>query len=156
MRSRANRMRHTMVRVFVLGLLMLGIVAMHHLGGPASSDSAEASTSTVAAANHSLAHAGHAAGQHSAPTHQVDIEGSDAAGASHSGADHDASHHLLHLCLAVLTAAVLAVGLWLLVARVRMWSIPRPGTLIRQGIPRPPPRRRHGFVLLLSLCVIRV
>ncbi|TDD69934.1 hypothetical protein E1262_11225 [Jiangella aurantiaca] len=127
-----------------VAVLVLGIVVMHHVarpehdgsGGPGSSAMVDSPTAAV----------GHA-------------EGADVSAASDSGvADGDApsaGHGLLHLCLAVLTAAAVLVVGWLLLAR-RPW-LPMSSFVAFRARPKPSraPPRPHGSALLMSLCVIR-
>jgi hypothetical protein len=145
-------MRRLLPRVILVGLLMLGIVAMHHIAGTGYPEQPAAATSVVGVSVSS-----------GAPTSTVTPDGGHAGAAEqHAGhaAGGDASsghsgHHLLHLCLAILTAAVLALGLRLL--RLRALAVFSPGLGYRVQATAPPrPPRPHGFPLLLSLSVIRV
>lgn len=84
--------------------------------------------------------------------------GADAAGSQAADTENDApsaGHELLHLCLAVMTAAVVVLVGWLLLARrpwLRMSAVAAFGAL---PMPSRAPPRRHGSALLTSLCVMR-
>ncbi|RIQ23211.1 hypothetical protein DY240_12825 [Jiangella rhizosphaerae] len=119
-----------MSRLLVLAALLLGIVLMHHVAGAGHAD------------GHSPAHepaaAAHAEGHDGEPS------------PSPSG------HELVHLCLAVLTAAVLVLA-----GRVLLRRLPPLARRARDAVVtwparrvRPPPRL-YGSALLTSLCVLR-
>lgn len=129
-------LRQLALRLLLVAVLALGLVAMHHLAG-AGAGRAEAQVTAMDDA----APAGHVA-----PAGHDD-------GAT-SGGD-DAAHGLFHLCLAVLTAAVLLLAGWLLLGPRRWTSLQPPGALLTPPAPARPPPRRHGSALLVSLCVMR-
>ena len=126
-----------MVRALALAALIVGLVMMHHVAGAATDAAhgvAGAGTGSVDATH------GHHALDHPAGP------GSDAAHDSSGG-------HLLHLCLAVLTAAVMVLAVW-------SWRRLRPerGEFRWSGAHRrrhPRPVGRYGIGLLISLCVMR-
>lgn len=143
--------RTVVLRALALAALIVGLVMMHHVAGAATVHAA-AHSSTRGTLHHddgtgatSVAGSVGAAHGHHASDHPAD-DGAEAA--------HDASGgHLLHLCLAVLTAAVMVLAVW-------SWRRLRP--LRRDtrwsGVRRlrpPRPVGRHGFDLLISLCVMR-
>jgi hypothetical protein len=122
-------------QVILLFALALCVVAMHHVG---MSDSASA------------------APMNSTPTAQLETGPAAAPGDEHPDMPSDA-HGLLHLCLAVLSAAGAA-----LLALLALWSISRSAALSAAPIgppgstrPERPPDRR-GRTVLTSLCVLRV
>lgn len=126
-----------MLRLLLLVVITLGVFTMQHVAGPDASCCPPATAAETGTVLYGDAH--HA---------------SSATADEHSS--HSSGHHLLHLCLAMLGAAALVLGFWLL-ARSRLSTALR---WIRQQVtlitaPLRPPRRRHGFTLLLSLCVIR-
>lgn len=118
----------TVSRLLVLGALLLGIVLMHHVAGAGHAD------------GHSPAHEAtstvHATGHESEPS--------------------PSAHGLVHLCLAVLTAAALVLAGRLLVSRLP--HVVRRARDLVVTVPtlgaRPPPRA-HGAALLTSLGVSR-
>ncbi|WP_205629226.1 DUF6153 family protein [Jiangella muralis] len=94
----------------------------------------------------------HVAGAGQADGHEVAA----AAHAEHEGEPSPSGHGLAHLCLAVLTAAVLVLA-----GRVRPARLPDVARRARDAVvagwthwTRPPPRP-HGAALLTSLCVLR-
>jgi hypothetical protein len=128
-------------------VLVLGILVMHHIARP-SHDAPAAHDSSVVqlqAADHGTnadmvgvadtrpGFAGTAVGDDAPPT----------------------GHDLLHLCLAVMTTAVVLLVGWLLLSR-RVWTMISPVLVFRAGpvLARPPPRPR-GSVLLVFLCMMR-
>ncbi|WP_051425481.1 DUF6153 family protein [Jiangella gansuensis] len=129
-------------RLLVVVVLVLGIVMMHHVAQsgrhelPVVADQA----------------AGHAAAMSPTGTH-ADPAGS---GPGSSLDDTTLEHGLLHLCLAVVTAAALLVIGRLL----RGWRwLPAVGSTLTPAVlpvrRRPAPPRPYGTVLLTSLCVLR-
>ncbi|SED81763.1 DUF6153 family protein [Jiangella alba] len=141
MRTGRRTLRQLALRLLLVAVLAVGLVAMHHLAG-AGDGRAQAQVTAMDAA----APAGHAApaGQAAPNDH----------GAT-SGDDDGAGHGLFHLCLAVLTAAVLLLAGWLLLGPRRWTSLLPLGALLRAPAPARPPPRRHGSALLVSLCVMR-
>lgn len=131
--------------------ILLGLVAMHALVAPAA-------PSPPADPGHTVGgHAAHRSDDHGA--HRSDrpatappvAVGHDQPPAGHG--DHDAAH-LLHLCLAVLAAAGLAlVSAWLFLGRPALPGSAAPARHRGRGIPaaRPPPLPRR----LAQLCVLR-
>ncbi len=124
----------TLARWMMLVALALGVLAMHHVS---QADDARAGFGQSAMA----------------PV-------TDGAPGAHPDVDHDkptpAGHNdLLHLCLAVVCAAVgLAIALWLIRTR-REWFSPLAwSNTIRAAIRAPPPR--WGRDILHSVCVLRV
>lgn len=133
------------LRLTAVVVLVLGIVVMHHTARADHEASAAHRSSAVTTAEHDVVP--QRSGVIAAP-----------AGADRTGMRDDApstAHDLLHLCLAVLTAAlVLVAGLLLLIRhgmpmllRLRYAVFGRPRT-------RAPPRP-HGVSLLMFVCVIR-
>ena len=143
------------LRALALAALIVGLVMMHHVAGAATvhaSVHAAAHSTTHDAVHHddgssagSVAGAVGTAHGHHAPDQPAD----DAADAAHGSS----GGHLLHLCLAVLTAVVMVLAGW-------SWRRLRPQ---RRDARWPGARRRrpvgpigrHGFDLLISLCVMR-
>lgn len=126
----------TVSRLLVLAALLLGIVLMHHVAGAGHADGHSPAHETAAAS-----HAGAAAG---------------AEGHESKPSPSSSGHGLAHLCLAVLTVAVLA-----LVGRVLLGRLPVLArrardvvVTVRTRLVRPPPRP-YGSALLTSLCVSR-
>lgn len=135
-----------MVRVVAMAALVLGIVVMHHVVRPDHEMSAAHQSSAMATAERVVEHG-------------MSLDTAPAVGGSSGSAMGDevpsTSHGLLHLCLAVLTAAVLVLAGWLLLAR-RPWTSTSPFVAFRvRPIPARPPPRPHGSALLTSLCVMR-
>ncbi|TDE12618.1 hypothetical protein [Jiangella asiatica] len=130
-------------RLLVVAALVLGIVMMHH-----------------------VARSGHEAVQGaertSSPSSMVVTAGHDEAGSpgasstDHGEPDHSSSAHgLLHLCVAVLTAAVLLVlGRLAHAGRLLPAFLSATAAVVRRVF-RPPPPRPAGWELLTSLCVMR-
>jgi hypothetical protein len=122
-------------QVILLFALALCVVAMHHVG---------------------MAESACASPTHSMPTAQLETGPAATPDDGHPDLPSDA-HGLLHLCLAVLSAAGAA-----LLALLALWSISRSAapSAAPAGPPAParperPPDRR-GRAVLTSLCVLRV
>lgn len=136
------------MRVVAGAVLVLGMVAMHHIAQPEHDASATHQSPVVTTYEP-------VAVEHGATLDVVPADD----GGDRSAMDEDAptaAHGLLHLCLAVLTAAaVLMVAGWLL-GPWRTWPAERRSWLVKvwRQPPRPPPRP-HGSALLVSLCVMR-
>ncbi|MEV6908782.1 DUF6153 family protein [Amycolatopsis sp. NPDC051071] len=135
------------LRWLLLCVVALGLVGMHHV---------------TAEASHGAVHktAGHETAKHETATHDMaavamaDPCCTDTP-AHDDGSEHN-EHNGLHLCLAVLAAAVLLFVAWLLVRRGRTmatWKSP-PGNGSAWG--RDPPRWRPVPERLSFLCVSRV
>ncbi|SEP50415.1 DUF6153 family protein [Amycolatopsis saalfeldensis] len=123
-----------LARWMLLGAVMLGVVAMHHVAAPDGADMpmAGVSMTAVSVAGVSM-------------THGVEA-------AAPAGMD-GAMHSMLHLCLAVLLAVA-----GLLLAVLLMWRAGRPTIARRPGTAgdaRPPPWR-SGRDLLTASCVLRI
>lgn len=133
------------IRVWAVAVLALGIVVMHHVAQP-SHDSPvghEASITQAGPGGHEMGSASAPVEPHGAP---MDADSDEAPAGGHG---------LLHLCLAVLTAAAAALMGWLLVVR-RVWSMMPPvPALWSRLVPASPPPRPYGATLLRSLCVMR-
>nr|WP_246220942.1 DUF6153 family protein [Phytoactinopolyspora mesophila] len=139
--------------MLLIGALSLGVVAMHQLAGPApSSHSAAAMVGQHAPSLHDETR--HGAAHDEPAAHST---GTTAASSSSNSAGHSSDHdHLLHLCLAILSAIIMALGTWLL---TNPWLRAATSRFTRRAgwntaLLRPP-RRPHGFALLLSLGVMR-
>jgi hypothetical protein len=135
------------IRVWAVAVLVLGILVMHHMARP-SNDAPTAHESSAV----QLQAAGHGTNADMAVVAKTRLGGEGtAAGDEVPPIDHD----LLHLCLAVITAAVALLVGWLLLTR-RVWTMISPVLVFRARpvLARPPPRPR-GSVLLVSLCVMR-
>lgn len=126
------------LRVWAVAVLVLGIVVMHHVAQP-SHDTAvdEMSVTQTQAADHGM-------------------DPPDGSGAAAAEDDPSSSvHDMLHLCLAVMTAAAVLLAGWVLLVRCR-WTEPSLFVAFRaQPMPARPPPRPHGPELLMSLCVMR-
>ncbi|MBC3193170.1 hypothetical protein H7X46_19095 [Pseudonocardia sp. C8] len=143
--------RHGLRLVLLVLPVLLGLIGMHALIAPAA-------PSPPADPGHTAAgHAVHRSTDHGAhrPDRPVTASpvttGHEQPPAGHG--DHDAAH-LLHLCLAVLAAAGLAlVSAWLFLGRLALPSSAAPARHRGRGIPaaRPPPVPRR----LAQLCVLR-
>ncbi|WP_116948486.1 DUF6153 family protein [Jiangella endophytica] len=132
MRTARRAPRQLAPRLLLVVVLALGMVAMHHLAGAGSDEPAP--QGMVAAMDDDRAPAGHGA----------------------KAADDDgAGHGLFHLCLAVLSAAVLLLAGWLLLGPRRWTALAPPGASLAPPAPARPPPRPHGAALLVSLCVMR-
>lgn len=134
-----------MLRPLLLVVLAFGVVTMHHVVDPDVSCCPSMTSTDVDTAGR----AAHDASPMSMST-------PDAPTAADEHSSNSTGQHLLHLCLAVLGAAAFAAGVWLLLGRrlptaVRWFQTRVPA----RTAPLRPPRRRHGFTLLLSLCVMR-
>ncbi|PZF83906.1 DUF6153 family protein [Jiangella anatolica] len=140
------RIRRHAIRLLAVAALVLGIVLMHHVARSgheaAASEQPSAGMSTSMSMSMSMS---------MSPQADPGCDCPPGAG------DHDqpSGHGLLHLCLAVLTAAAAALAGWLLLATRPIAVLPRewrPGAWRRaeRGPPRP-----HGSALLVSLCVMR-
>ncbi|GAB3733285.1 hypothetical protein GCM10027598_57770 [Amycolatopsis oliviviridis] len=116
------------LRWLLLCVVALGLVGMHHV----------------------IAESGHGAGHETAAVAMADPCCADTT--SHD----DGGHTGLHLCLAVLAAAVLLIVTWLLVRKGRTTGTgkARSGTGSASG--RDPPRWRPVPERLSFLCVLRV
>jgi hypothetical protein len=177
-RIRLHRLRETIPRAVVSGLIIFGIVAMHHLPGPGSTGPDHAGAGIAAVHDTHHAHDGPAglgaswaivtshvpvtpdSTAHSTAGFVGSPTGGEASAVAEPGGTnnlgHGTDHHLLHLCLAVLTAMVLALGFWLLAVRLDPLRLAPILRRIQLPALRRQPPRRHGFSLLLSVCVIRV
>lgn len=127
-------------RLLTIAVLLFGVVAMHHLAGPHHARGADQSAPVVAEAEPG----GHESG----------IHGAVADGVGSSDASEDA-HGLLHLCLAVLTAAVSLLAAWMLLARDGALVAPPRAPVLLSRLPARSPPRLYGSSLLLFLCVMR-
>jgi hypothetical protein len=132
--GRLWRWRRMAPRALLISLLMFGTVVMHHVSGVTSEP--VGLDHVAAPADPGASHA------HAAPT--------DADPA------HSPAHQLAHLCLAVLSGAVLALALWVLHFPLLVPALARHAGQLWRCAAFHPPRRSHGFTLLLSLGVIRV
>lgn len=140
------------VRALAVAALVLGLVAMHHL--VRSDDDGSAIHQSHSAATTVAMERPGAAAHGPVPA----TAGHDASGRSGTGDDAPpaAVHDLVHLCLAVLTTA-------LLIPAVRLLSARRPSPTRRRNsapttdgrAPKRPPPRPAGSTLLVSLCVLR-
>jgi hypothetical protein len=141
-RSTAHGPVAFLARLLLLGPVVLGVVAMHHVAAP------DGAMAGVPMADVSMVDAVEAAavGTHAA------VEGAAVETVAPAGMD-GAMHSMLHLCLAVLLAMA---GLLLVVMLVWRAGRPmiagRPGTA---GAARPPPWRT-GRELLTVSCVLRI
>ncbi len=140
------RVRWSAWRWVVLVALALGVVLMHH--APIAHGAHSSAAHTVSAAHH--AHAAVSVAPEPACGCEADHAASAVPGDSTPG-----SHSLLHLCLAIMTAAATAVaGLWLSrMLRPCALSLTRPPSRQMREQLRPPipvPRR------LAVLCVLRL
>lgn len=139
--------RTVVLRALALAALIVGLVMMHHVAGAATVHAAAHPPTQVVVHHDDGTGAGSVAGSVGA-THGHHTP-DDVAEAAHG----TAGGRLLHLCLAVLTAAVMVLAVWSWrrlrpLRRDARWSDAR----------RRRPRRpvgRHGFDLLISLCVMR-
>jgi hypothetical protein len=158
-------------RALVVCALVAGVAAMHHVGTATPDVATAPPTAVAAAAVHSLVDAGGlstgAVTDHHAGAEPARATGPAAAAPAATTAGHPADHaathgptgaghDLLHLCLAVVVSAALALLGWLLVRHgvlrwvVRRWSGALPGRALLR-----PPRAVLGRSLLLSVCVMR-
>jgi len=122
-------------QVILLFALALCVVAMHHVG---------------------MSHSASASPMHSVPAMQLETGPAAAPAGEHPDMPSDA-HGLLHLCLAVLSAAGAA-----LLVLLALWSVSRSVALSATSAGPPGPARperppdRRGRTVLTSLCVLRV
>ncbi|MDT8916120.1 hypothetical protein [Amycolatopsis sp. PS_44_ISF1] len=139
-----------LARWLLLGAVLLGVVAMHHVPAPGCGMTGASASLTPAAG---MAPPARAAGT-AAPDPRGDTAAPDPRGDTAAPAGMDgASHSMLHLCLAVL---LIAAALLLRAARTRR---SRPATATagpgKTGEARPPPGR-GGRELLAVSCVLRI
>ncbi|OSY34624.1 MULTISPECIES: DUF6153 family protein [Pseudonocardia] len=143
--------RYGLQLVLLVLPVLLGLVGMHALVVPAAAPAPDT--------GHQVAVAASVAG----PTdHRADAASAPPSAPVAAAADHDpmpADHgehdaHLLHLCLAVLAAAGLALlAAWLFLGRLTLPVSVTPARQLAHGMPaqRPPPVPRR----LAQLCVMR-
>ncbi|MFC4605687.1 DUF6153 family protein [Rhodococcus kronopolitis] len=125
---------------FLLGALVLGLLAMHH----------------VLAATPAAQSIPHAAAPHSASTPTASAHAVDAAQNPDTPAGHGDSHHVLNPCVAVLAAApLLALALLSFGVPTNLIRIPRRRTHPTRSSGRGPPFLPTS-ARLASLCVLRV
>lgn len=143
--------RHGLQLVLLVLPVLLGLVGMHALVAPAAAHATDTGHQ-VAVATSVVGHTDLRADAASAPP-AAPVSAAAAHGpmpADHG--EHDA--HLLHLCLAVLAAAGLAlVAAWLFLGRLMLPVSVTPARQLAHGMPaqRPPPVPRR----LAQLCVMR-
>lgn len=143
------------MRTLPVFALVAGIAVMHQAGAAAADVPAlPGAPGTTEAAPHAAAEAAGLDSHGSAHGHSAGPAGYSAAHQDAAGGG--AAHDVLHLCLAVVLSAALALLGWLLVRHGVLWLIPR---LWAAASRRPPvgrpPRAVPGSVLLISLCVMR-
>ncbi|MGW5723350.1 DUF6153 family protein [Amycolatopsis sp. NPDC003865] len=122
-------------QVILLCALALCVVAMHHVSMAGNRQGASV--------------------MHATPTAQVvsvEVVGTDT-GEHHPGMP-DGAHGLLHLCLAVISAAVALLLALVALRQSRPAAITAPASPRGSPIPGRPPDRR-GRLILTSLCVLR-
>jgi hypothetical protein len=151
-------------RLFVVSALTAGVAVMHHVGTASPDADTAPPTAVVTAASHILADSGGGSTSAAAdgPAHSRSTGPAAAAAApvpAGHAADHGTAgwaHDLLHLCLAVVVSAALALLGRLLVQRgALLWIVARwTGVPCRPSMVRPP-QVRPGRALLLSVCVMR-
>lgn len=132
-------------RVMAVAVLVLGLVVMHHVARAGTDGASSHESPTMAAdANETIEHAMGA-----------NVVAGDLAADTEHGDASSAGHDLLHLCLAVVSAAAVLVVGWLLLVR-RPW-LPTSSFVAFRARPKPSraPPRPHGSALLMSLCVMR-
>ncbi|PZF86070.1 hypothetical protein C1I92_02495 [Jiangella anatolica] len=135
-------------RVAAVAVLVFGIVVMHHIAQSGHDGSAAPEAPTLASG------VGEAAG-HAMSASGPQLSDDAAAGTAAGDGAMSAGHVMLHLCLAVLTAAAVVLVGWLLLT-LRPWAVASPLVLFRvRPLPARPPPRPHGSALLMSLCVMR-
>jgi hypothetical protein len=135
--------------VFIVLALLVGVVAMHALVMPMGEDHAMPATAAPAAVSARLPAVGPAA-----VAEAMDVHADMPAHSSPVPSPERGWQELMHLCLAVLAAAV-ALGLWAITYLIRTRTTSSPAALRMQVVtlwPRPPPRTA---VRLAQLCVLR-
>lgn len=157
-------------RALVVCALIAGIAVMHHVGKAIPGLEAAPATAVAAAVGHILVDPAVAStgGGHNHPGAESAQTGGAAAIAASAppagqGAGHDAghgttgaSHDLLHLCLAVVVSAALALLGWWLARRAAPRRIVGRWNGVRRWPPLVrPPRVLTGRLVLLSVCVMR-
>ncbi|MEV6875340.1 hypothetical protein [Amycolatopsis sp. NPDC051128] len=120
-------------QVILLCALALCIVAMHHAS--------------------MTRHAEGASVTHAMPAVQTALTADAGTGEHHPGMP-DGAHHLLHLCLAVVCAAVALFLALMALRRSRPAEAAAPASPRGSPYPGRPPDRR-GRLILTSLCVLR-
>jgi len=115
-------------QVILLSVLALCLVAMHHVSTSGSMTRAD------------VAH--------------VEMTATTAGSGEHHPGMPDGAHTLLHLCLAVMCAAVALLLALLLLGRARPAEVATPASPRGSPAPGRPPDRR-GRLVLTSLCVLR-
>lgn len=141
--------RHGLQLVLLVLPVLLGLVGMHALVVPAAAPATDTGHQVAASAvGHTDLRADAASTSPSAPVSAA--AANNPVPADHG--EHDA--HLLHLCLAVLAAAGLALlAAWLFLGRLTLPVSVTPARQLAHGMPaqRPPPVPRR----LAQLCVMR-
>lgn len=122
-------------RVLLLCALALCVVAMHHVSMTRSPEGASV--------------------MHAMPTATAELATiADASSGEHHPGMPDGAHNLLHLCLAVVSAAVALFLALAALGRSRPVEIAAPASPGGSPYPERPPDRR-GRLILTSLCVLR-
>ncbi|WP_137725327.1 DUF6153 family protein [Prescottella subtropica] len=127
--------RTSITRFAALCALVFGVLAMHHV----------TTTPLDPVPRHDTTHV------------SVSVQDSPAPADGTPAPDHGRDHAGFHLCLAVLLAAALALGVWLLLRTARTpRSRPRGPSDPAAGAGRAPPFAPTTSTMLSTLCILRV